>query len=222
MRAPPCQKPLEFGVVKDTDNLENLKMLDLRSRLIFGFAVAVTFVAVQTAWASPTAQFKGKRTSITLSDDFLGAATALNLTLGRVKPGRVKGAVATFPIPIAEVDAENAAGEIIHSGGLSIATDAVTVELTQFIIDTTGTPVITGLVKADGSVVSRIELFDVQLPELTLPLTKVNRVTIPGATLTLTDTAAATLNSVFSVSAFAEGLSIGSATIRLQKRGSRR
>ena len=94
----------------------------------------------------------------------------------------------------------------------------MTVQLTQFIIDTTSDPVVTGLVKAGDSVVGRIELFDVTLPVLELPLTNVKRVTIKDASLTLTDTAATTLNEAFGVDAFAEGLDIGSATIRLTRR----
>ncbi|NJM36514.1 MAG: hypothetical protein HC845_00780 [Akkermansiaceae bacterium] len=94
-----------------------------------------------------------------------------------------------------------------------------TVELRNFIIDTTGaTPVLTGLVVANENTVGRLPLFDLVLPEgITLPLQpkgSMKSLTLSGVSLKLTAGAAEALNGAFNVTAFAEGLPIGTAKVR--------
>lgn len=128
-----------------------------------------------------------------------------------VKSARIRAGQARFPIPAAEIDLNTASGEVWHTGGLALSAGNTRVELTLFIIDTTvsGAPVLTGLVKANETVVGRLPLFNLVLPALPLPL-EVNRIlTIPDVKLTLSEEAAGALNSVFNVTAFTEGFDIG-------------
>lgn len=174
-------------------------------------------MGISSAFAQPTNTYVGRQTAVSLGEEFLGAAQQLGVNLGQVSPGRVQNGVAFFPIPTAELDLATAKGEILHLGGLSLEAGGTVVELTQFIIDTTDSPVLTGLVKVNDSVLGRVELFDITLPAVSLPLPDVRRLVIPGSSLTLTDDAAAALNAVFNVTAFVEGLPIGTATISLRE-----
>lgn len=190
----------------------------IKKARIFGAMLGfVMLVQSGQAVAAPTIEFEAVRTEVTLSSTFLQAATALGLTLHPVRPGRISKGKARFPITVGELDLANAKGEIQHSGGLRISKEGVVVELTLFIIDTTGTPVLTGLVKANDSVVGRIPLFDLQLPPLTLPLPQQSRLSVPNVAVTLSNEAATALNNAFGVTAFSEGLAIGTARVSLKR-----
>ncbi len=170
-----------------------------------------------TAPAAPTVAPRQGVTSVVLSHQLLDAAAALHVTLGDVGPATVDGGVAFFPFVGGAIDAANAKGEIIHGGGLSLSAGATTVTLTDFIIDTTvAHPRLTGLVTAGGSVVGRLALFELAIPDLTLPLTPnaAGRLVIRHVLVTLTPEAAAALNGVFNVTAFAAGLPIGTAKVK--------
>ncbi len=182
--------------------------------------LAVSLVALTgIAQAAPALKYSGHRTDVNLSNEFVGALSSLGVAVAPLKGSRIISQQARFPIPAAELDLDSAKGEIIHTGGLRLSAGATAVELSLFIIDTT-TPessVLTGLVKANGSVIGRLPLFHVQLPALSLPLPSAQKLTIPDAVLTLTAEAAAALNAVFGVSAFEPGFSIGVAHVILRR-----
>lgn len=197
-------------------------MFTLRRSPLAALLAAATLLAaaapVTAVKAGPSVALRLGATSVTLSADLLNAASALQVTLDDVSPAVVAGGVAIFPIVGGVLDAANARGEIIHLGGLSLRAGGTTVTLTDFVIDTTGAqPRLTGLVTAGGNVVGRVPLFDLQLPELPLPLTPSARgkLTINQVTLTLTAEAAAALNATFNVSAFSAGLNIGTAKVKV-------
>jgi hypothetical protein len=161
--------------------------------------------------AAPTASFATGATTLTPATAFTSALTSRNVTIAPIKGTKLK-----FPVNGGRADLANARAEISHSGGVTLKSATVTVELSNFIIDTTSTPTLTGLVVVNGSVVGRIALFKVALPTLTLPLTAPQqKLNIPGNTLTLTAAAASALNGAFSVSAFAENAAIGPANVAL-------
>jgi hypothetical protein len=185
---------------------------------MFKGLVAVAMALIVSASANAdSVTFRGQRTDVNLTQEFLGAITSLGLTPSAVKPGKIIGTQARFPIIAGALDLDNAASEIIHSGGIQLKNDSVTVQLTNFIIDTTSTPVLTGLVKANGAVVTRLPLFKLALPSLSLPIKRAKRITIPDVGVTLTAEAASTLNSVFGVTAFAENFSIGVAHVIIRR-----
>ncbi|MFN3843637.1 MAG: hypothetical protein ACK4RW_10315 [Rehaibacterium terrae] len=167
------------------------------------------------SFAAPTVSTIAGNTSVTLDAGFVAAAASLGVEVGRAFPGRLNGGVAIFPIPAGEVDLANARGEIAHRGGLDLRAGDLTVTLSSFVIDTTGdAPVLTGLVKANDSVVARLPLFDIALTQA--PFTRgQGQLIIEGAELTLTGTAAAALNDAFGLDGvFAEGFPIGVARVQ--------
>lgn len=166
--------------------------------------------------AAPTALLTDGKTSVTLSNEFLGALVALRLSAGTVGDGTLRSGVASFPVTGGALDLATAKGEINHTGGLFLAAGSTRVELLSFNIDTSGTrTVLTGLVTANGNFVGRVPLFDLTLPAVTLPLQpqSFGNLFLPGVKLTLSSEAAAALNSIFGVTAFAQGFNIGTASL---------
>jgi hypothetical protein len=90
------------------------------------------------------------------------------------------------------------------------------VELTDYAItNLDGKPVLTGLVKANDSLVGRIPLFNLALTEGP-KATSVHgntQIDLKGVGVTLAKPAADALNGVFKVTAFKEGLNIGTAKV---------
>lgn len=196
----------------------NLSLRSFLARILL--APVLISAATLQVHAAPTVDLGFGYTSVKFSPGFLEAATSLGVGIKRVSPGFVstfrREVTAYFPIDVAALDLGTLKGEIIHSGGLKLTAGNTVVELTNYIIDTTGaTPVLTGLVTLNDSVVTRAPLFDLALPALTPPLTlpKSRRVHIGDVSVTLTQAAADLLNSVFGVTAFAGGLEIGTATV---------
>ena len=187
---------------------------------LIAFFTAATMV-LGTAWAAPTAQLRGGDTTVELSSDFVDALVSLGVEPGRIKPGSLKlnkGTV-SFPIPGGAIDAESLAGDIFHTGGLTLAVPGTTVSLLNFIISTTGEPVLTGIAAVNGDVVDRIPLFDLNLSAAVVEVGKKNQLTVGPVGVTLTDVAADTLNDVFGVDAFTEGFPIGTAYVKSKIRG---
>ena len=126
---------------------------------------------------------------------FLAAADSLGVTVAPLT-----GRNLAFRITGGDIDLENAAGEILHSGGLSLSAGETVVELKSFAIDTSAAePVLTGVAIVNEQLVGRIPLFKLSLPELSLPLQPAqrrffgfsfSRLSIPGVGLSLTGEAA--------------------------------
>lgn len=180
-------------------------------------ALALVALFTNAALAAPTVLIAEGRTSVTLSGDFIGALSALQVSAGAVGAGSLRSGVASFPITGGALDLANAKAEINHSGGLSLSAGTTRVQLLSFNIDTTGTtPVLTGLVTVNGDVVGRLPLFNLTLPTLTLPLQPAafGTIFIPGVQVRLSREAAGALNSIFGVTAFTEGFNIGTAAVQ--------
>lgn len=157
----------------------------------------------------------GGSTSVALSSDFVGALTSLNIAPGRVFPASLRNGRASFPITDGTLDRETLRGEIVHNGGLTLTRGNTKVKLESFIIDTTGTGIVlTGLVSANGSVVGRIPLFDLQLPINVSPDSIVDRLVLSNVGVTLRQEAVGALNAVFKTNAFVAGFNIGTAHVR--------
>jgi hypothetical protein len=180
-------------------------------------AIALTAGVTSQAIAAPTASLFAGYTGVTLDAGFTSALTSLKVSLGTLPRTYSYQGQVYFPISGGAIDLANAKSEIIHTGGISLTAGATRVELSDFLIDTIeAKPVLTGIVVVNDSIVDRIPLFDIALPAgFTVPLAPRGRsLTISGAGLTLNATAAGALNSVFGVTAFAGGFTIGKATIQ--------
>ena len=168
------------------------------------------------ALGAPSILLVDGKTSVVLSNEFIGALGTLQVTPGAIGAGTLRSGVASFPVTGGALDLANAKGEINHSGGLSLSAGTTRVQLLSFNIDTTGTtPVLTGLVTVNGDVVGRLPLFTLTLPTLTLPLQPgaFGTLFVPGVQVRLSGEAATALNSIFRVTAFTEGFNIGTASV---------
>ncbi|KAM3091352.1 hypothetical protein ACKFKG_16815 [Phormidesmis sp. 146-35] len=166
--------------------------------------------------AAPTEPLTGGRTSVQLSSTFVDALVSLQVAPGVVGRGTLVDGVVSFPISGGAIDLGTVKAEIIHRGGLSLKAGDTTVELTDFIITTLGEkPVLTGLVTVNDGLAFRAPLFDLAISGVTPPLTPSNdRIVLDKVGVTLTAEAAGALNQVFGVTAFQEGLAIGTARVR--------
>jgi hypothetical protein len=195
-----------------------------------GLVLASALAFGGTAVAEPSVQMVSGNTSVRLSTDLLDALTSLGVEPGVVLPGGLyasgSGVRARFPIPTGEVDVAGPKLEVIHSGGLTLTAGSTRVALTSFIIENineSGDLILTGVVKANDTIVARIPLFDItltQAPELT-PGTggAADRLAVQQAEVTLTEVAADTLNSAFGLDGvFTAGFPIGTAYISARVR----
>ncbi len=182
--------------------------------LLIGAMLSLT-LAISPAWAGPTVQLNGGKTTVELSPDFVNALVSLGVTPAATKPGvlRLNKGTVSFPIPGGALDAQSLAGDIFHTGGLVLSVPGTTVNLLNFVISTTSAPVLNGIASVNGDVVDRIPLFDLDLTDAIVDASRANRLTVSNVGVTLNAIAAATLNDVFGTDAFEEGFPIGTATV---------
>lgn len=180
-------------------------------------ALAITFAFAASIASAQTYTVESGKTTVALNSGFVAALQSLNLTPGVVSPTTFVRGQADFPVVAGALNLNNLRGEVLHSGGLTLAHAKARVRLQSYIIDTTGSkPVITGLVTVNGKLVGRIPLFDLQLPAgIKFPLmpNEAGGLWLKGLAVSLDSTAASALNSVFGVTAFQGGFKIGTATV---------
>ena len=146
-------------------------------------------------------------TTLALSDGAASALQSLGIAAAPLKPARAGEAGLRFPITAGKLNAKTYAGQIKHTGGISLTRGDTRVELRNFIINVDKAPDLTARI---GS--SRVSILDLDLSDA--KITKSGRkLTIAGVKATLTKTAADALNAAFATDAFAEGLEIGTATV---------
>lgn len=189
----------------------------LRLLLLAMSALATTVVSAQTI------NVRSGQTTVAFSNDFVNAAGTLNLNIRTLSnaPFRFQSGVllASFPITSGVVSVGDLKLEVGHGLGLAIQRGNTRVTLTNFVIENLdGKLKLSGIVTANGNFVAETALFDLALGT-TAPAVTANSTNTSGSlrvsnvAVTLTDGAAAALNSVFGVTAFTKGLSIGTATI---------
>jgi hypothetical protein len=158
------------------------------------------------------------RTSVALNPDTVALLGSLKVQLGVTGSGRLSNGTLSFPITVGNADANSLKAEILHAGGLTVTVGSTTLLLSNFTVDTTGeTPELSALAIADGSVIGRVNVFDLKLPDgLAPPITPAGKALIDlgGIGVTLSADGAAALNQVFSVSVFAKGIPIGTARVQ--------
>lgn len=152
-------------------------------------------------------------TNVRLSNGFVLAAQSLNIDVMSSTRIRIRRGIASFPITGATIDGTTLRGEILHSSGLIFERGSAAVKIDRFAIDTTGAqPIITGLASANGSVVGRIPLFNLDLSNAQVSANG-PFISIAGVGVTLRSEAAGALNAVFETDAFVEGFNIGNANV---------
>jgi hypothetical protein len=203
--------PMRFNAPRISHSLQVMSAAAVTA-LTLGLGTA------STVFAAPTASLQAGFTAVKLDVGFTAALSSLQVDLGTLPRSGVYQGQAYFPIVGGAIDFSNAKGEIPHAGGLTLTAGTTRVELSDFVIDTFDTkPVLTGLVVVNDSIVDRIPLFDLELPAgFTLPLQPTNRrfITLADVGVKLNAAAAGALNSVFKVTAFAGGFTIGVAKVQ--------
>ncbi len=177
------------------------------SRVGVGAIKAVLGVNLPKGYALGTAAvtLQQPATRVTLDAGTAKTLTSLGVSVAPDAPA-VAGSTIQFPIT-------NPGGKIAltapitHSGGLTFTAGGKTLSVGDFTID-----VGAGLLYAEKSPVGRLPLFKVDLSSSATTTPGV-QVRVTGAKLSLTATAAGALNSTFGVTAFAEGLTIGTADV---------
>jgi hypothetical protein len=155
--------------------------------------------------------FTGGATSLALDPGTAQALTALGVSAAPAAPTTANpdGSLA-FPITGGKVDAKSLAGSITHEGGLTLTKGATVVTVSDFTIATVPAPRLTALL---GAV--RFDLATLDLSAARLA-TSGRTVSVGPVTARLTKAAADALNQAFGTTAFAEGLTIGNATVAAQ------
>jgi hypothetical protein len=192
-----------------------MKSIAKNNTKVASLTIATLFMLTALAMsadAAPTVRpFSGK-TSVELSDDFLGALGALSIAPGTIRPGMLRGTVASFRINGGGIDLGTLMGEISHVGGLTLTNEnGTTVGLFNFTVSLTDS-VLTGLVTVNGDLVGRIPLFN--LEPTADPKVKGILLRLSDVLVTLTMDAADALNAVFDLTAFEEGFDIGVANVK--------
>ena len=174
----------------------------IASTLVAGALAVLPFAAM----AAPTETTRGGATTVALSPQLLGALQSLNVAPGAIAPGKLvatpRGIRAWFGITTGAVDLGSASNtsitaEIAHEGGLSLTAGGTRVELSSFAIEIeTGGNLLTGLAVVNDTLVGRIPLFDLDLANAGI------------------SRAGNVLNQIFGVTAFVEGLPVGTAEVR--------
>lgn len=189
-----------------------------------------------------TVDIKTGMTSLVLDESFKAGISGLGTEAKKVIPGQfVKGRQTyRFPVRGGAFDLTTLEAEIIHSGGIKLATDAVTVSLTDFIItlpapveEPTGPPAVdpvtgeppaveeprlptlSALVTVNGTLLGRVPLCLLEPGDLAVPhqLPPNKKLVLSNVPLTLTAEGAEALNAAFEVTTFVEGAAAGSATV---------
>lgn len=194
----------------------------LLSRLKFAapMVALAMLVCTNTASAQNTQTVQGGgTTTITFASGLVSTMNGLGITLGTVSPAGLhsSNSYVTFPVTGGAIDLDTGATQVLHSGGLILTAGPTQVIVQSFIIDTTtGTPVMTGLVSLNGTLIGRLPIFDLSpTSPITLPITPTSRgqVTVTGINVTLDSTVAGFINSTLGNPGLAGGFAIGTATV---------
>ncbi len=152
--------------------------------------------------------FAGGATGLALDPGAAAALTSLGVTPGAIAPAFADHGELRFPITGGAVNARTLAGTIAHSGGLSLTAGATSVALRDFVIGIDDTPALSALLGDD-----RVEILTLDASGARTSVQGAN-VTVSGVVARLTAGAATALNGAFGVTAFTEGLTLGTATVR--------
>ncbi|MDQ5894545.1 MAG: hypothetical protein QG596_806 [Actinomycetota bacterium] len=147
-------------------------------------------------------------TDLTLDPGTAQALTDLGVTAAPIGPAEAlpSGAL-SFPITGGRANTRTFAGAVRHSGGISLSAGATTVELTDFTINVGADPDLTALVGGQ-----RVSILSLDLSSLEAKVVG-RKITLDKVEANLTQAAADALNAAFGVTAFTEGLTLGTAKV---------
>jgi hypothetical protein len=129
---------------------------------------------------------------------------------GVIGPAALSGTTATFPVTGGRAALDLSAATVTHSGGLSLTKGATIVRLTDFDIRIgSGAPQLFATLNGGAG---KIAIIDLDLSGLQSSISG-RTVTLGGVVAKLSQGAADALNGAFATTAFAGGLTLGTATV---------
>ena len=180
-------------------------------------AIAAAAVAAGAAVAAPAASAATVPVASGVTNLHLNAATAgvltdAGLAVAPVGPAKASGLRVSFPVTGGAIDPATAVGRVAHSGGLAFSSHGTTVRLTNFVVRSTGAPVLTAAV---GN--ARIPLASIDLSKASVIRRGSGGIGtwVVRAQANLTPAAAAALNGAFGTQLPA-GVNIGRVDVRTQ------
>jgi hypothetical protein len=180
------------------------------SSSLFSKGLAIGTVTIRAVPAQ--IELAGGATTLALDAGAARALQSLGIEAGPVDPARAVGGGLSFPISGGKVAVDGFAGAIRHAGGIRLSKGSTNVELTSFTINVDDAPDLTALVGGQ-----RVSILDLDLSGLEARV-RGRRITLSGVRASLTGAAAGALNQAFATSAFAAGLTLGTATVAARAR----
>jgi hypothetical protein len=145
-------------------------------------------------------------TALAIDPAALQAIVGLGITPGVIGPATLAGTTARFPITGGVAALDLSAATVTHSGGLSLTKAATVVRLTNFDIRAPQ------LFASLNGGAEKVAIIDLDLSALQ-PAVSGRSVTLGNVGAKLTQGAADALNAAFGTTAFAGGLTLGTATV---------
>jgi hypothetical protein len=151
-------------------------------------------------------------TELQVSGAALAALGGLGVAPAAIAPGTLAGDTFSFPITGGMANTSTFAGEVLHSGGISLSKDATTVLLSDFTINVDEAPDLVATLGGAGG--PRVSILDLDLSALTAEVNGRN-ITLGNVEANLTAAAAGALNDAFAIPApgIPAGFNLGTATV---------
>ena len=177
---------------------------------LFRRGIKVGKASVSATFAE--AILKSGRTTLALDSGAAAALSSLGVAAAPIAPASAGPAGLAFPISGGKVNLSTLAGRITHKGGIALSKGSTRVELRDFTINVDSAPDLTARVGGN-----RVSILDLDVSGLTKSVSG-RTIRLGGVKATLTQAAAAALNSAFGTTAFAKGLLLGTATVTAKAR----
>ena len=158
------------------------------------------------AEASETELLPEGATALAIDPAALQAIVGLGITPGVIGPATLSGTTASFPITGGRAALDLSAATVRHSGGLSLTKGSTVVRLTDFDIRAPQ------LFASLNGGAEKVAIIDLDLSALQ-PTVSGRSITLGNVVAKLTHGAADALNAAFGTTAFAGGLTLGTATV---------
>lgn len=189
--------------------MSTTKSLSTRIAVLAVALAAMMAIAIAPAASAKTLKVKKTGgTTLKIDASTAEALTSLGVSVAPIKPAKAAGGGVRFPVTGGMLDSKTLAGNIRHSGGLRFSNGTTTVDLTRFTINIDKNP---DLVATVGG--KRVSILNLDLSGLKNS-SKGKSIKLSGVKASLTADAAAALNGAFGVTAFTEGLALGTASVK--------
>lgn len=181
----------------------------MRRTSILALAAIVAALVAAAPAASAKVKLAGGSTTLELAQGTVQALNANGVSVAPLRPARVRGGGVAFPITGGSIDPASAAGRINHSGGLALRAGGTRVALRGFRVHVGARRAILTARVGEG----RLTVLSLSLEGAKIVRNGV-ATTVRGVRAVLSGQAARAMNAAFQTNLFAQGLPIGSVTLR--------